>query len=75
MGQRSPTELAAFEVLVTQVDQLDKAAEVIAGKHSPTGQRSPTDALISGDEHKQLQAQIKQLRATIVQMAGQRSST
>jgi hypothetical protein len=71
MGQRSPTELAALDLLVNQVDQMQKAIEVMAGQRSPTGHRTQSDAMISSQDIKQLKAQVKQLRATIVKMASQ----
>ena len=69
MGQRSPTEVAALELLVIHVDQVQKALDVIAGLRSPTGLRTQTDTMISSQEIKQLKAQVKKLRATIMEMA------
>ena len=69
MGQRSPTELAAIDLLIDQVNQLTRTIEVITGQRSPTKLRQETNALISRAGLNQVEAQIKQLSDTLEGMA------
>ena len=74
-GQRKPTALAEFNRLVDRVNEVETAFVKIAEQRDPTRDLSPTDVLISDDEFDLLEEQIKQLKDTVVRLAGQRNRT
>jgi hypothetical protein len=75
MGQRNPTALAEVKSLVDRVNELETAFTSISKQRSPTRQPHSTDVMISDDEFGQVEAQIKQLKGTLVRLAGQRNTT
>jgi hypothetical protein len=75
MSEQNATMMVSFDILAAQVDQLAMMVEVLAGQRSTTRTRNATHSLLNTSDQAALTQKIAELRKTIMDLAGQRSTT